>query len=253
MRVDFRRAACGYLAILFLLVAMSGCAGVQTAIEHSNPEVVTSTSDALFLDVFESKNIFVKYRNASGYDAMDKVLDEVAKQLKEKGHNIVTDHEKADIIISATTLDADKVDKAASELKGNSNAGMVAGAAAGYTAGIQKGDPLAAVIGGIGGAAAGGLAEATVNSLVKVGTISMVTDVQVAEKVEGGVKTKTKSVIGQGGGSGDSQVKQVKEGTSEYMKYRMQAVTRVKQTNIEWKEVSDLFVDEVSRVIGGIV
>jgi hypothetical protein len=37
------------------------------------------------------------------------------------------------------------------------------------------------------------------------------------------------------------------------MKYRMQAVTRVKQTNIEWKEVSDLFVDEVSRVIGGIV
>ena len=49
-----------FLAIMFLLFVLSGCAGIGTAIEHRNPEVVTSTSDALFLDLFEPQKIYVK-------------------------------------------------------------------------------------------------------------------------------------------------------------------------------------------------
>ena len=252
MRYNVKNAV--LLIVVLAVVGMtSGCAGISTAIENRNPEVVTSTSKPLFLDVFESKTFFIKYRNASGYEEMDKVLKKVAQKLREKGHTITTSHEKADYIISATTMDANKVDKSANELEGSDDAMIAGGAAAGAAAGIKQGDPVATILGGVGGAAAGGLADATVNSLVTVGTINMVTDIQVAEKVDGGVETKTESVVQQGGGTGNTEVKQVSTGQADYMKYRMQAVTRVKKTSLDWDEVDHLFVKEVSRVIGNIV
>jgi len=235
-----------------LLMSVSGCAGLEVALENRKGEVVTSTSDPLFLDVYDSKDIFIKYVNGSGHAPLDKVKKTIVESYKAKGHSIVKDYKKADLIIAVKVLNAKKVAQSAREVKGDDNKGLIGGTLAGAAAGSNDGLGgvfAGAIIGGVGG----GLADLTVNSFVELGMITLVTDIQVAQRVDGEVNTKITSTMSQGGGTGKAQVEQTQEIKSNFRKYRMQAVTRATKANLEWEDVEDKLIKEISRISGQIV
>ena len=93
-----------------------------------------------------------------------------------------------------------------------------------------------------------GAADLTVNSWVKLGYLTIVTDIQVRERTQA-VKTEITST--QKIGNVEEKVKANIE--SNWMKYRFQALTRAKKANLKWEDCKDKMVEEISRILASLL
>jgi outer membrane lipoprotein SlyB len=250
------RAPFALAALLAAGLVLSGCAATQTAVAKRNLDVQTKMSDTIFLDPVppEERTVYVDVRNTSDkpdFDIAPQVKDSVAA----RGYRVVADPRQARYILQANVLQAGRSSETAAEAAyrggfGSSVLGGAAGGAAGYglgRAGIGVDDTVGAIGGALLGAAISGVADAYVQDT----TWTIVTDLQVSERVGPGV------VVSQGeqaslpqGTSGT--VSQSSSTTTDLRRYRTRIVSTAEKVNLDWPEAAPLLVTGMTRSIGGI-
>lgn len=165
---------------------LTGCSATYTAIKKRNLDVQTKMSDTVFLDPVKSdlRVVYLQIRNTS--DKQEVVIEpQIKTALEAKGYKVTDDPDKAHYMIQANILQVGKSDKRDSETNLLSSFGSgVAGAAIGASAmGGGNGRVATGVIGGIIGMAA--------DAMVEDVYYTMITDLQISERVDSNSVTET--------------------------------------------------------------
>lgn len=214
---------------------LSGCAATQVAISKRNLDVQTKMSDTVFLDPVgtDKKTIFLQIRNTSDKPDLS-VNDEVAAALVAKGYRVEENPDEAHYILQANILQVGKTAPTAMEAAINQGYGVSAaggallGAGIGY-AGGSSGRGIAAA--GLVGALAEGIAGAAVKDVY----FSMITDLQIKERISGNGKARVDSQHNlRQGNSGSSQVTYAED--SSYKAYQTRIGSTANKVNLEFEE-----------------
>lgn len=212
-----------------LALLLAGCAATTTALRYKDLDVQTKMSDSIFLDPVppQQKTIFVQIRNTT--DKRLNIESQIKGVLAAKGYKILTDPNRAHFILQANILQVGRTDQSALERSRSAGyGGVVLGAGVGALLGGSHAWQGAAIGGLVGGAA-----EAISGSLTKVVWYSMITDVQLAERVKGAVSQQFKSRLKQGT---STTVTQTTASTTNLKKYRTRIVSSARKVNLEFQE-----------------
>lgn len=238
----------GAILISLLLAGMvlSGCAHTMSAIEHREMTVTAKMSDTIFIDpkiLATNNKVFLKVTNTSDMQEID-FEPQLKNKLASKGLTLVTDPSQAGYIIQANVLYMDY------EKEGMTADGMLAGGFGGAIAGSKIGSGWRAnTAGAVAGAAIGSVVGGLVASAIKVETFCGVVDIQIQEKVEGGVKGKMVTDASQGSATKLQTEREIK---SEFQTYRTRIVAKATQTNIDKKEAARVLSAKLADQIGGL-
>ena len=216
--------------VLVLLVSVISCAGIVKSIEHRDLEVSVKMSDTIFLDVEtlgKNKNIYLRITNTSDMQEID--FDNMLRtKLEAKGFTLVSKPSQADYRIQANVLYMGKEkDDMTAEM-------MMAGGFGGALAGVATGRGNTRATGGLIGATVGSIGGAIVGSMIKVIKYVGVIDIQIQEKVAGGVTGSVRTNAGQGSATKLNTTRNIK---SSYQTFRTRMTSTADQTNLK-KEVA---------------
>ncbi|MBN8442474.1 MAG: complement resistance protein TraT [Thauera sp.] len=214
---------------------LSGCAATQVAISKRNLDVQTKMSSTVFLDpvAADKRTVFVQLRNTS--DKPDLAVEqELTAAIAAKGYRLVADPDLAHYVLQANILQVGKTSPTATEAViqqgygASAAGGLVLGAGAAY-AGGSGGRGIAAA--GLVGALAEGIAGAAVKDVY----YSLVTDLQIKERIRGS-RTATVNSNHQlkQGTSGSSTVTYSEE--SQYKTYQTRIASTANKVNLEFDE-----------------
>jgi len=218
------------IMVLVLLVSVVNCAGVAKSIQHKDLEVSVKMSDTVFLDVEtleNSKTVYLRVTNTSDMQEID--FDNMLRtKLEAKGFIIVNKPSQAGYRVQVNVLYMGKEkDDMTAEM-------MMAGGFGGALTGLATGRGNSIYTGGLIGAAAGSIGGAIIGSMIKVIKYVGVIDVQIQEKVAGGVTGTMKTDAGQGSATRLNTSRNIK---SNYQTFRTRMTATADQTNLK-KEVA---------------
>lgn len=230
------------------IALLAGCAATQVAMEHHSLDVSTKQSETIFLDPVSApqKTVFLSVKNTS-----DQTLDITPKlrtALMDHGYSVVKDAGHARYLVQANILQIGKMSVAASQTAlgggyGSALAGGIAGAAAGsftnHTSGI------------IAGGLAGGVIGLAADSLVKDVNYTMITDVQISERVGRGVNVSEAFHSALKNGSA-SMTNQTMAKQSDYQRFRTRIVSNADKVNLKFEMARPLLEAGLVKAIAGI-
>ena len=232
-------------------VLLAGCAATQTMISKRNLDVQTKMSKTIFLNTVEDhqKTVYVQVKNTS--DKPNFKLDNKVKSILEsKGYKVVTSLSKAHYLLQANILQVGKLDPSASEkmfLGGygsgikSAAAGVAVGALAG---GVRAGSMLA-------GGLAGGILDTIANAAVKDVTYTVISDLQISERVTKGARVKQtdESTLSQGTSSVSKQISTYQAG---WMLYQTRIMSTANKANLKFEKALPVLEEGLSNSIAGI-
>ncbi len=239
------------LIVVFLILAvLTGCAATGLAISKRDLDVQTKMSSTVFLDPIASsdRNIFVQLRNTS--DKQDFVVENAIKQsFIEKGFRIEDDPEKAYYILQANILQVGKSNKSAMEdslFRGYGDA--AGGAAVGALSGAAIGQTMGA---GVAGGVIGALGSVVANNLIQDVYYSVMTDIQITEKVKDGRKVvnHTTHNLAQGTSGGTTSLS---SNVGNRMRYQTRILSSANKANLKWEDASPELTTGLVRSITNI-
>ncbi len=240
-----RKVVCVLLLLGFCL-SLYGCAHTVTAIQHREMQTEVKMSETIFIDpinLAKNKRIFVKVTNTS--DMQEIQFEELIKaKLAQKGLEVVTDPTVAGFILQANVL------YMGHERQDLTADGMLAGGFGGAIAGSKLGSGWRAnTAGAAAGAMVGSLVGGLVASAIKIDTFLGTVDVQLKEKIEGGVKEtmKTDAKLGTA-----TTVKSERVRETEFQEYRTRIVAKAVQTNIDKNEAAKVLSDKLATQIAAM-
>ena len=104
------------VAVLALLVVLSGCAATQTAIAKKNLDVQTKMSDAVFLEPVppDQRIVFVQVRNTSDKENFD-IETPIKSAIAAKGYRVTENPEEAYYKLQAQVLSVSRSSPTAAE------------------------------------------------------------------------------------------------------------------------------------------
>lgn len=233
---------------------LSGCAATQVAIAKRDLDVQTRMSATVFLDpvAAQDRTIFLQVRNTSDQQTVDTAA-EVAAALARKGYRVVDDPTAARYYLQANVLYAGKSSRTAAEsFLAGGYGGAVGGALIGVTLGAATGGP-----GGLSGrntavaGLLGGFAETVSGALVRDVYITVVTDVQIKERLAQGKVAQSNSSH------------EVKQGTSgaerqnfsdqvDMRTYQTRVVSTANQVNLEFDQAAEPLRSGLVRALSGL-
>ena len=231
--------------ICLAIAAFSGCAAINTEINHGSLQTSTKMSNTIFLPPFpeNEKLIYVEAKNTSDQDVQIQTL--LQQDLQQKGYTITPDPSLADAILQVNILQAGKTTQSALDSAFSDGfGGAILGGAAGAVIGN---DWQGAAIGGLAGAAVSGLADALVKDVV----YSLITDVQISAKVPDGIMTvqTTTSNLQEGTGTTVSSQSSAK---SDMQIYQTRIVSSADKTNLDFNEAKPLLETNLAAEIANI-
>ena len=236
-------------------LALSGCAATSTAVAKRNLDVQTKMSDSIFLDPVtpDERTVYVDVRNTSDQPALD-IAPQVRQAVEARGYQVVDDPKAARFVLQANVLQAGRTSPTAAEANSGSSyggtlLGGAAGGAAGYGlghAGLGVNDALGTVVGALAGAAISTVAD----SYVQDTTYTLVTDIQISERVPGTVISQSEQANLQQGSSGS--ISQSSSDTTDAKRYRTRVVSTANQANLSWPDAEPQLVAGLTRSISGI-
>ena len=233
---------------------MSGCAATQTAIAKRDLDVQTQMSATVFLDpvAAEERTVFVQVRNTSDKQDLD-VAPDVIAAVQAKGVRVVDNPKLAKFFLQANVLQVGKTSPTAiQQARGGGYGAGMAGAATGLAVAGMTG-------GGYGpsgramatGALIGGLGEVIAGSMVKDVYYSIITDVQVKERLaEGKTATLNSNHANKQGTSGSENVTFTDR--VDMKTYQTRVVSSANKMNLEWNEAAPALRAGLTRAIGGM-
>jgi hypothetical protein len=238
-------------SILTLTLTLSlavGCAGPTTAIQKRNLDVENKMSSTIFLEPSspEERTIYVQVRNTSDNSAFN-IENNIVQALRSKGYLVTNDPKKANYMLQANVLSVGQIDKATREQMSEQGFGgaLGGGLVGGGIGALASGHSDAIILGGIAGAAIG----TVLNSSFQDVTYSVITDVQVSERIKNKVTSRTTSTLNQGS---SSQTKSTVTKTSEWERYQTRVVSTANKSNLKLEEATPALVDGVSAAVAGI-
>ncbi|MDP1557886.1 MAG: complement resistance protein TraT [Nitrosomonas sp.] len=239
--------------ILAFSLILSSCAALHTSIAKKNLEVQTKMSDTIFLDPItpDQRTIYLNFRNTSGKSNFD-IAEIVATMLKEKGYLIISDPHVAHYWLQVNVLSIDKASPTAAEhaLRSGYGGGAALGTAVGAATGAAIDGWPGAAIGGLVGAAALGIADTVANAAVQDVTFMVITDVEIAERVEEGVIVREDSQQDAQQGVGGAR-RQTSTRVTEMNRYRTRVVSTANKANLLYEEAAYELTNGLIRSITG--
>lgn len=233
-----------YLKRTFLalaLIAITGCAAINTSVEKSELDVQTRASESVFLEPVspDKRVIFVSVRNTSDKDLS--IKSKIIERLQASGYQITDDPDKAYFMLQANVL------KVGKDNKDNADSYIEAGfsgAALGNAVSSRSDTGKGIVIGALVGVIADSLVDDTL--------FTMVTDLQVRERPRNNeVITQQQSEDSTQGGS--TSVSQYSSpATVEWKTYHTRIVSTANKVNLEFEEALAELENGLIRSISGM-
>ena len=230
------------------IVVLTGCAATQTAIEHGSLQVSTKQSETVFLDPVskDKKTIFVSVKNTSD-EELD-ITPQLKTALNAHGYKVVNNPSSAHYLLQANVLKVGKMSLAASQTAlGGGYGSAIAGAVAGTAAGSFTNSGAGMIAGGL----AGGVIGLAADSLVKDVNYTMITDVQISERVGRGVKVNEQFQSNLKNGS-SSMTSQTSSRDSQYQRYRTRVVSNADKVNLKFPDARLALEQGLVKTLAGI-
>lgn len=235
------------ISFVLSICVLTGCA-TATAIQKTKLDVDTKMSSSIFLEPAapEEKTIYVQVRNTSDNPSFN-IENNVIQALRARGYLVTNDPKKANYMLQANVLSAGQIDKRTrdqlmSEGFGSAAIGGAVGAGIGALASGHS-DAL------IGGALAGAAIGTILNASFKEVTYSVITDVQVSQRVNKAITSKTTTTLAQGD---SSKVSSSSTQSSEWERYQTRVVSTANKANLKVEEATPALVDGMSMAVAGI-
>lgn len=229
------------------IAILTGCAATQTAIEHRNLEASTRLSKTVFLDPVPNtqKTIYLSTKNTSK-EAID-INQSLKGALKARGYRVMDNPEKAHYLLQTNILSVGKMSVSASQAAlGGGYGSALAGAGTGAAIGALSGHGNTALAGGV----AGGLLGLAADAMVKSVNYTMITDVQISERVgKGAVHEHFNSRLQNGSASGTYQTSSKR---SDYQRYRIRVVSNADQVNLSFTKARPVLEQDLVKTLAGI-
>ena len=236
-------------ALLASAVAvLTGCAATQTALEHGSLQVSTKQSETIFLDPVSNaqKTVYVSVKNTS--DEEIDIAPHLKTALSSHGYKIINNPNSAHYLLQANVLKVGKMSVAASQSAlGGGYGSAIAGAVAGTAAGSFTQSSTGMIAGGL----AGGVIGMAADSLVKAVNYTMITDVQISERVGKGVKVNEQFQSHLKNGS-STVTSQTSSRDSQYQRYRTRVVSNADKVNLKFSDARVSLEQGLVKVISGI-
>lgn len=236
-----------YTLLAASITALCSCMATQTALQHGSLAVNTKSSQTIFLDPVapSQKTVFVSVKNTSEEElSLEKPL---AQALAGRGYKVVNNPSQAHYLIQANVLQVGKMSRSASQnALGGGYGSALAGAAIGASIGSLGNENTL-----IGGGIAGGLIGLAADSLVKDVNYTVITDVQISERVAKGVKVREhfSSSLANGASSGSYQTS---SNDTNYKRYRARVVSNADKVNLAFKDARPALEQGLVRELSGI-
>ncbi|HAT8966592.1 TPA: conjugal transfer protein TraT [Legionella pneumophila subsp. pneumophila] len=230
------------------IVMLTGCAATQTVIEHGSLQVSTQQSETIFLDPVsnDKKTVFVSVKNTSDEDVG--IAPQLKTVLSAHGYKVVNSPSSAHYLLQANVLKVGKMSVAASQSAlGGGYGSVIAGAAAGTAVGSLTQSSTGMIAGGL----AGGVIGMAADSLVKHVNYTMITDVQISERVGKGIKINEQFQSHLKNGS-STVTSQTSSRDSQYQRYRTRVVSNADKVNLKFQEARPSLEQGLVKVISGI-
>lgn len=234
-------------AIFITSVIAAGCATTGEAISSRKLQTSVKMSETIFLEPVEPEQmiVWIKIRNTSDRQDLDPMIIEgiVKAKIEQRGYRITKSPSEAHYRLQANVLFADHEKKDLTEdgmmvggfggMLGGSNFG---GRGSGKTAAITAGAVVGSVIGGL------------IGSMVQIDKWLLVVDIQISEKVAGGVDTSSEGSAR----AGKVRKTQSATGRSDYINYQTRIVGTAKQTNMDWNIAQPILLNGFSSSLAGL-
>lgn len=229
-------------------ITLAGCAATQTALEHGSLQVSTKQSETVFLEPVSNtkKTVYVAVKNTS--DEEVDISTQLKTALNNQGYQVVNQPNSAHYLLQANILKVGKMSIAASQSAlgggyGSSIAGGLAGAAVGSLTNTTTGV--------IGGGLAGGVLGMAADSLIKDVNYTMITDIQISERVGQGVQVKEQ--LQSHLKNGDSTyISQISSKDSQYQRYHTRIVSNAEKVNLKFADARNALEQGLVKSITGI-
>lgn len=230
------------------IAVLTGCAATQTAIEHGSLQVSTKQSETIFLDPVSNvqKTVYVSVKNTS--DEEVDIAPHLKKALSSHSYKVVNNPNSAHYLLQANVLKVGKMSVAASQSAlGGGYGSAIAGAVAGTAAGSFTNSSTGMIAGGL----AGGVIGLAADSLVKDVNYTMITDVQISERVGKGIKVNEQFQSHLKNGSA-TVTSQTSSRDSQYQRYRTRVVSNADKVNLKFSDARASLEQGLVKVISGI-
>lgn len=204
-------------------ITLMGCSAIQTEFGKQNLDVQTRMTRTIFLDPVapEKRKVFVDVKNTSGKNAFD-LKYRLMQAIANKGYVVETDPTRAHFLVQANVLQIAKINL--NEMNCAFDSGFGGAVLGSALAGAVGGDSRALLGAGLAGALVGIAAD----SMVKDNYYTIITDVQLAERVKG-----TKG--------------------EEWRKYPTRIISTANKANLQLAQATPLLVDELVNSISGLM
>jgi len=226
------------------LALTTGCSAVHTAVAKRTLDVQTKMSETIFLEPVSpsEKTVYLQIKNTSNQDLL--VDSKVAQSITAKGYRVISNPEDAHYWIQANVLKVEKMDlrEAQSALEGGWGAGAFGAAAGASAIGYNSSSTGAAVA--LVGVAADAMIEDT--------SYTMITDLQIAERVPNGVTvvTNDRTKLKQGT-SGFKEQSSTQSGSRQ--KFQTRIVSTANQVNLEFTDAKPVLEEQLAKSISGLM
>jgi len=238
-----------YKSLLIATVSfLTGCAATQTALEHGALKVSSKQSKTIFLDPVSTaqKTVFVSVKNTS--DEEIDIARSLQTALSSHGYKIINDPNSAHYLLQANVLKVGKMSIAASQSAlGGGYGSAIAGAVAGTAIGSLANSGTGLIAGGL----AGGVIGLAADSFVKDVNYTMITDVQISERVGKGAKVSEQVQSHMENGN-STVISQTSSRDSQYQRYRTRVVSNADKVNLKFADARPALEQGLVKVISGI-
>jgi len=242
------KQALRYTSTVIAVSALMSCAATQTALEHRNLDSHSNLSETIFLDPVSSseKTVHVAIRNTSGKD-LD-ISHQLRMALMSHGYRVVSNPGSAHYLLQANIVNLDKMSVMASQRAlGGGYGSAISGGVAGAGLAALTGNTNAIIGGGVGG----GLVGLAADALVKDVNYTMVTDVQISERLGHGMTMdeEFKALLKNGSASSSQQVHSKK---SDYQRYRTRVDSNAGRVNLSYNNARPVLEDGLVKTLSGL-
>ncbi|AJI54311.1 complement resistance protein TraT [Francisella philomiragia] len=232
-----------------LSISVSSCTTAGNVISHKDLNVQSKMSETIFLDPVKQshKVVLVSVKNTSGSDTVH-LKDDIVRDLEKNGWKITNDPDSAYYMIQVNILQAGEAkDKA--DVMSNIETGfgsVVGGGLIGTGVGLATGSYQT---GGLVGVTAMG-ADYIGSKLTEDKAFSVITDVQISQKINGKVSETTQANLSQGNAT---SVSQSYNDESNWLKHRVRVGTVADQMNLTMQKALPEIEKQLSKQIVGIL
>ncbi len=235
-----------FILASIILIQLTGCSAIHTAIKKSDLDVQTKMSETVFLEPVSPKEkiIFIDVRNTT--DKKISISTIIEQSIQSRGYKITADPAKANFMLQANILKIGKTDLRSSQSAlASGYGGAVAGA---VIASHSNSSGRSVAKAGLFGALLGIAADAMVEDIL----YNMITDLQIRERPRNGeVITQSQSTAASQGTSTRMNQK-VTGGKVRWKTYRTRIVSTANQVNLKYEEAKGKLIEGLTRSISGV-